>query len=109
MLGADLLIHPAYSELAGMVLLEAMIAGLPVLATDVCGYAFHIERAQAGRVLDSPFEQAGLNRLLAWMLEAPERRQWSENGIRYGQTQDLYSMPEVVADVIEAQAGMRGA
>jgi UDP-glucose:(heptosyl)LPS alpha-1,3-glucosyltransferase len=109
MLGADLLIHPAYSELAGMVLLEAMIAGLPVLATDVCGYAFHIERAQAGRVLDSPFEQAELNRLLAWMLEAPERRQWSENGIRYGQTQDLYSMPEVVADVIEAQAGMRGA
>ncbi|MGD8874763.1 MAG: glycosyltransferase family 4 protein, partial [Gammaproteobacteria bacterium] len=33
MLGADLLIHPAYSELAGMVLLEAIIAGLPVLAT----------------------------------------------------------------------------
>ena len=109
MLGADLLIHPAYSELAGMVLLEAMIVGLPVLATDVCGYAFHIERAQAGRVLASPFEQAKLNRLLAWMLEAPERRQWSENGIRYGRTQDLYSMPEVVADEIEAQAGRRGA
>ncbi|HYQ72784.1 MAG TPA: glycosyltransferase family 4 protein [Gammaproteobacteria bacterium] len=109
MLGADLLIHPAYSELAGMVLLEAMIVGLPVLATDVCGYAFHIERAQAGRVLDSPFEQVRLNRLLAWMLEAPERRQWSENGIRYGQTQDLYSMPEVVADAIEAQSGRHGA
>jgi UDP-glucose:(heptosyl)LPS alpha-1,3-glucosyltransferase len=109
MLGADLLVHPAYSELAGMVLLEAIIAGLPVLATDICGYAFHIERARAGRVLASPFDQKELNRLLAWMLEAPERGQWSQNGIRYGQVQDLYSMPEVVADYIEAYAGGRGA
>jgi UDP-glucose:(heptosyl)LPS alpha-1,3-glucosyltransferase len=109
MLGADLLIHPAYSELAGMVLLEAIIAGLPVLATDICGYAFHVERARAGRVLGSPFEQEELNRLLAWMLEAPEREQWSQNGIRYGQMHDLYSMPEVVADYIEAYAGEHGA
>jgi UDP-glucose:(heptosyl)LPS alpha-1,3-glucosyltransferase len=108
MLGADLLVHPAYSELAGMVLLEAIVAGLPVLATDVCGYAFHIERAQAGRVLASPFDQETLNRMLAEMLDAPERSQWSENGIRYGQTQDLYSMPEVVADYIEAFAEQQG-
>jgi UDP-glucose:(heptosyl)LPS alpha-1,3-glucosyltransferase len=108
MLGADLLIHPAYSELAGMVLLEAIVAGLPVLATDVCGYAFHIERAQAGRVLASPFDQGSLDQALREMLDSPERRQWSENGIRYGQTQDLYSMPEVVADYIEAFAECRG-
>jgi UDP-glucose:(heptosyl)LPS alpha-1,3-glucosyltransferase len=108
MLGADLLIHPAYSELAGMVLLEAIIAGLPVLATDVCGYAFHIERAQAGRVLASPFDQGRLDQALREMLDSPERRQWSENGIRYGQTQDLYSMPEVVADYIEDFAERRG-
>jgi hypothetical protein len=43
------------------------------------------------------------------MLDSPERRQWSQNGIRYGQSQDLYSMPEVVADYIEAYAGRRGA
>ena len=104
MLGADLLIHPAYSENTGTVLLEAIIAGLPVLATDVCGYAFHIERAQAGRVLASPFDQEKLNQELAYMLDAPERRVWSENGVRYGQQEDLYSMPEVVADYIEDYA-----
>lgn len=104
MLGADLLIHPAYSENTGTVLLEAIIAGLPVLATDVCGYAFHIERARAGRVLVSPFDQEQLNRALRDMLDAPERGEWSENGIRYGRTQDLYSMPEVAADYIEAYA-----
>ncbi|MBD3647335.1 MAG: glycosyltransferase family 4 protein, partial [Pseudomonadales bacterium] len=39
LLGADLLVHPAYSENTGTVILEAIVAGLPVLATDVCGYA----------------------------------------------------------------------
>lgn len=101
MLGADLLIHPAYSENTGTVLLEAIIAGLPVLVTDNCGYAVHVERAQAGRVLPSPFDQGALNRALAEMLDAPQRRQWSENGVRYGQEQDLYSMPDIVADHIE--------
>ena len=104
MLGADLLIHPAYSENTGTVLLEAIIAGLPVLATDICGYAFHIERAQAGRILNSPFIQSSLNRELEAMLESKQRRQWSENGIRYGREEDLYSMTEVVADHIEAFA-----
>lgn len=41
--GADLLLHPAYAESAGYVLLEATIAGLPVLTTASCGYSFHIE------------------------------------------------------------------
>ena len=107
MLGADLLIHPAYSENTGTVLLEAIIAGLPVLATDVCGYAFHIERARAGRVLVSPFKQAVLNRELREMLDTEERAQWSKNGIRYGQEEDLYNMPEVVADYLEHYAGER--
>src|SRR5690606_2295489 len=37
LLGADLLIHPAYNENTGTVLLEALVAGLPVLVSDVCG------------------------------------------------------------------------
>ncbi len=69
LLGADLLIHPAYNENTGTVLLEALVSGLPVLVTDVCGYAHYIAEADAGRVLPSPFEQDSLNRLLAEMLE----------------------------------------
>jgi len=106
MLGADLLIHPAYSENTGTVLLEAIIAGLPVLTTDICGYAYHVNRAQAGRVLASPFQQMQLNTQLAEMLDSPQRPVWSENGIRYGREEDLYSMPDVVADHIERMAGM---
>ncbi|WP_163066577.1 glycosyltransferase, partial [Acinetobacter baumannii] len=51
LLGADLLIHPAYNENTGTVLLEALVSGLPVLVTDVCGYAHYIAEADAGRVL----------------------------------------------------------
>jgi UDP-glucose:(heptosyl)LPS alpha-1,3-glucosyltransferase len=98
--GGDLLLHPAYNENSGMVILEAIVAGLPVLVTEVCGYAYYVEQAQAGRVLPEPFSQARLNRWLAGMLDAPERQQWRENGIRFGQKEDLYSMAQRAGDII---------
>jgi UDP-glucose:(heptosyl)LPS alpha-1,3-glucosyltransferase len=42
---SDLLIHPARQETAGMVLLEALTYGLPVLCTENCGYAQAISDA----------------------------------------------------------------
>lgn len=103
LLGADLLIHPAYNENTGTVLLEALVAGLPVLVTDVCGYAHYIAEADAGRVLDSPFEQSKLDRVLSEMLVDPAQRQaWSRNGLAYAETADLYSMPQNAADIILA-------
>jgi UDP-glucose:(heptosyl)LPS alpha-1,3-glucosyltransferase len=64
-------------------LLEAMASGLPVLVTDVCGYAFHIERAQAGVVMHSPFDQAALNKALASMLDSEHLETWAANGLGY--------------------------
>jgi UDP-glucose:(heptosyl)LPS alpha-1,3-glucosyltransferase len=98
--GGDILLHPAYYENTGTVLLEAVVAGLPVLTTDTCGYAFHVERAAAGRVLGSPFHQDELDAALAQMLQSPQRDEWARSGIEYGRTQDLYSMPELAADLI---------
>jgi hypothetical protein len=48
LLGADLLIHPAYNENTGTVLLEALVAGLPVLTSEVCGYAHYIRSRLPG-------------------------------------------------------------
>ncbi len=101
LLGAEVLIHPAYNENTGTVLLEALVAGLPVLVTDVCGYAHYIGDAEAGVVLESPFDQKGLNRALAEMLKNPaQRRMWAENALKYAEDADLYSMPERAADII---------
>lgn len=101
LLGADLLIHPAYNENTGTVLLEALVAGLPVLVTDICGYAHYIGEAEAGLVLESPFAQPALNRALAGMLQnSSQRRIWAENALKYAEDADLYSMPERAADVV---------
>ena len=103
LLGADLLIHPAYNENTGTVLLEALVAGLPVLVSDVCGYAHYIAEADAGRVLPSPFAQEQLNHLLADMLADDQRRAfWGRNGLAYADCADLYSMPQHAADIILA-------
>ncbi len=97
----DLLIHPAYNEAAGTILLEAITAGLPVLTTDVCGYAPHVHAAGAGMVLPSPFRQDALNSELERMLTSDEHDTWSHNGLAYGTDPSLYTMPEAATDVIE--------
>ncbi len=100
--GCDLLLHPAYSENTGTVLLEGLVAGLPVLCSGTCGFAHYIEEAEAGLVLTEPFQQAEMNQLLPQMLEDKSARQtWRENGIAYGQTHDLYGCIETSVAVIE--------
>ena len=100
--GADLLIHPAYYENSGMVLLESLVAGLPVLTTDACGYAPYIEEAGAGKVLPAPFDQERLNQWLAEMLnDTRQRALWSQAGIAFGRTRDLFGLHARAADVID--------
>ncbi|EJS1737854.1 lipopolysaccharide glucosyltransferase I [Escherichia albertii] len=101
MAAADLLLHPAYQEAAGIVLLEAIAAGLPVLVTSVCGYAHYIADANCGTVIAEPFCQEQLNEVLRKALtQSPLRAAWAENARHYADTQDLYSLPEKAADII---------
>ncbi len=101
LLAADVLLHPARKDNTGTVILEALVAGLPVLVTDVCGYAKHVRQAGAGVVLKSPFKQQDLNQQLAHMLFSEDKVVWSENGLEYADKEDLYSMPEKAAAAIE--------
>jgi UDP-glucose:(heptosyl)LPS alpha-1,3-glucosyltransferase len=102
LLAADILIHPAYNENTGTVLLEALVSGLPVLTTDVCGYAGYVQDAAAGVVISSPFQQAALNDALASMLSSRERAVWQVNALTFAKNADIYSMPERAASIIES-------
>jgi UDP-glucose:(heptosyl)LPS alpha-1,3-glucosyltransferase len=101
LLAADLLIHPAYNENTGTVLLEALVAGLPVLTTDVCGYAHYVLDASAGKVMASPFHQEQFNTLLTDMLLSRERSAWHANALSFAARADIYSMPERAVSIIE--------
>ncbi len=103
MLAADVLIHPSRREAAGMVLLEALVAGLPVLVTANCGYAFHIARAKAGIVVPMPFQQAALNEGLKTLLTT-DINLFRQNALDYAVAADLYRLPEQATSLIEKVA-----
>ena len=104
LLGADLLSHPAISENTGNVILEAIVAGLPVLISGACGYAFHVKRSKSGLIAEEPFSQDDFNQKLETMLTSAEHSTWVENCIKYSLTEDLYSRPEAAADIIDSFA-----
>jgi UDP-glucose:(heptosyl)LPS alpha-1,3-glucosyltransferase len=98
------LAHPARSELAGIVIIEAITAGLPVLVTDVCGYAEHVEKANAGIVISSPYSQKEMNIALAQMLQSSDRPLWKVNGKKYTQKINDDNSKSAEADFIIAYA-----
>jgi UDP-glucose:(heptosyl)LPS alpha-1,3-glucosyltransferase len=103
---ADALLLPAYDENTGTVILEAMIAGVPVLATENCGYAHYVEDADAGLVVRIPFEQHACNDKLVELLTSPERNRWSRNGIAFGERPDIYRLVQHAVDELEAFSNM---
>lgn len=106
LLAADLLIHPAYRENTGTALLEAMVAGLPVVATDVCGYSSYINDFDMGVVLASPFNQSQLNQAVASLL-FDEQASWQVRGVNFASTADIFDLPVRAVEQLEAIA--RGA
>jgi UDP-glucose:(heptosyl)LPS alpha-1,3-glucosyltransferase len=102
--GADLLLHPAYIECGGTVLVEALAAGLPVLTTEVCGYAPYVEQAGAGIVVRAPFTQAALDESLLRMLHAEDLGLLGKKALDYSRIADIFSLPERAADAIEQVA-----
>lgn len=101
MAAADLLIHPAYHENTGTVLLEALVAGLAVLTVENCGYASYIKESNNGLVLAMPFDQQQLNEALLKILRDTDLNTWKQNALSYARDADLFSMPEKAVSLIE--------
>jgi len=103
--GADFVLQPSRTENTGNSIVEALVAGIPVMATESCGYGFHVEYADAGRLIpDSPFNQKRMNDMLEEMITSPKREMWQKNAISYADRTDLYNRAKVTADLIETVA-----
>lgn len=100
MFAADLMVHPAYRESAGMVLVEAIAAQLPVLVTDTCGYSFHVANSGAGRVHTSPFDVARFSAEMEEMLTGNIEALRSA-AAHYLENVDLFGLAKRAVDIIE--------
>src|SRR5262249_26960275 len=90
MAAADLLVHPARNDTTGTVILDAVVNGLRVVATSACGYAQHVVAAEAGIVVDEPFDSKVFAAALSAAEDAPRRSQWSASAEKYGAQPLLY-------------------
>jgi glycosyltransferase involved in cell wall biosynthesis len=74
-----LLVLPAVDEPFGMIVVEALAAGKPVIVTESCGLADFVRSSSCGEVVE-PDDQIGLTTAMRRMILDPESRR--EMGIR---------------------------
>lgn len=92
MAACDVFVHPARVDTTGKILLEALVNGLPVITTAVCGYSPHVASASAGIVLPERFSQRGYIEALKLAEDPLIRSKWSLNGEKYGAVrEELYA------------------
>jgi UDP-glucose:(heptosyl)LPS alpha-1,3-glucosyltransferase len=109
MLASDLLVHPARQEAAGVVLLEALVMGLPIVATDVCGHAKHVAAARAGLVLPSPFRGEDLRRAIMRCFDGVFRADCRESALLYARLTELRTAHAFAADMIRQVVAAKAA
>lgn len=97
---ADLLLHPARKELAGNVILEAMLCGIPVVASDHCGYAHYIAEQQMGGLIPANAPPNAIAELVASTL-AMDSAVWRKRAEVFVRTGDVFSRPDVTVAVLE--------
>lgn len=101
MLAADLLVYPAVIESTGVVLLEALAAGLPAVAAEHCTHSEHVTKGRAGILLSSPFSQEQLHRAVMRYMDGIFRADCRESGRLYARLTDLGSMYREGAELLQ--------
>jgi glycosyltransferase involved in cell wall biosynthesis len=71
---ADIFVLPSYSENFGVVVVEALATGLPVVISDQVGLAREVASADAGVII--PCQPDALVRNLVSLVDQPEQRQY---------------------------------
>ncbi len=96
---ADVLLHPAYRELAGNVILEAMLAGRPVVTTDVCGFAHYVAEHNMGAVIAAPYDLKQIVTALHKVLQISASL-WQDRAQQFAHITDVFSRQARAVDVL---------
>lgn len=97
---ADVLLHPAYRELAGNVILEAMLAGKPVITADVCGFAHYVTEHNMGVVINAPYACEQFVTALRKVLQI-NASLWQSRAQEFPTTVDVFTRQVQALNVIE--------
>ncbi|QCS50938.1 glycosyltransferase [Picosynechococcus sp. PCC 11901] len=97
--GSDLFVLPTYSENFGIVLAEAMVAGLPVITTAGTQIAPDIAAAEAGLIVDG--DSTALGVAIRQLLQNPHQRTiLGQNGQRFALKN--YAWPAIAQNLATA-------
>lgn len=97
---ADLLLHPARKELAGNVILEAMLCAVPVVASAHCGYAHYLAEQKMGELIPAQATPLAIAELVAATLTV-NADVWRKRAELFAQTSDVFSRPAVAVAALE--------
>lgn len=80
----DILVHPSLEESQGMVLIEAMALGLPVIGGRNSGAVpWTLDNGKAGILVDITDAKAVSNAMISLADSAEDRRKWGQRGKEY--------------------------
>jgi UDP-glucose:(heptosyl)LPS alpha-1,3-glucosyltransferase len=93
---ADALVLPTQYEPFGIVIVEALACGLPVITSRLAGASPAVEKGEAGRLLDDPTDVAELAGYLNEAADPAIRDQWASGAVAAAEP---YAWPRIFAEV----------
>lgn len=100
---SDLLLHPARYELAGNVILEAMLCGCPVLVSPQSGFAYYVKQFDMGELICSLNDVKQIAVKVDLLLNE-SKHQWQSKA-KLLWDEDLFSRAKVAVDCLESLNG----
>jgi D-inositol-3-phosphate glycosyltransferase len=102
---AEVVVMPSFYESFGMVALEAMACGTPVIASQVGGLAFLVQDGITGYTVPAEDHIALCEKLTALLGEESLRRQMGRNAAEYAQSYDWGIIAGKIIEVYKRMVG----